>query len=74
GDDKVIRSEAYTTARGTARKEADGDGFESDLMKTARDMHTARGFETDDYMSATEYSCRRSTDTFMKVSFTVLND
>lgn len=59
---------AYMTARDTTRSaERGGDGFESDMMKTARDMHTARGFETDDYMSAAEHSGSGGTGIFFKV-------
>lgn len=48
---------SFMTARDTARTtERGGDGFESDMMNTAREMHTARGFETDDYQSAAENS------------------
>lgn len=60
---------AYMTARDTARTvERGSDGSESDTMKTGRDMHTARGFETDDYISAAEQlSCRGGTGIFWKV-------
>lgn len=48
------------SARDTARHVPSYHGFESD-------MHTARGFETDDYLSAVEPNTSRSTDTFAEV-------
>lgn len=61
---------ARDTARNTERSERGAARHQRDLPPYQgfdSDMHTARGFETDEYLSAVEPSTSRTTGTLMEV-------
>lgn len=58
---------ARDTARDTERSTRETVRHMSSYQGFDSDMHTARGFETDDYLSAVEPNTSRSTGTFMEV-------
>lgn len=58
---------ARKTARDTERSARDTARRTPRYQPFDADMHTARGFETDDYLSAVEPSTSRSTGTLIEV-------